>query len=74
MSGKRVADITERTWFRTDRMTKSNGQWYFHTREKAMEGPFPSQFDALIQLDRYIKVQISGLLAVEKDKYSMAPH
>ena len=24
---------TERTWFRSDRVFVTNGQWYFHTRE-----------------------------------------
>ncbi len=74
MSIKRTSDPSERTWFRTDRMTEDGGLWFFHTREKTLEGPFASLFDAKMQLDRYIKVQNSGLLANKTEKYSLCLH
>ena len=71
MSEKRTTDLAERTWFRTDRMTEDGGFWFFHTREKTLEGPFSSMFEAKNQLDRYIKVQNSGLLA-DEGKFSLS--
>jgi hypothetical protein len=70
MASKRQTDSTERSWFRTGRFTEDHGLWFFITREKTIEGPFSSMFDAQIQLDRYIKVQLSGLL-VDDNKYSL---
>lgn len=71
MTNKRETDPVTRSWFRTGRFTEDCGLWYFHTRENTTEGPFSSMFDAKIQLDRYIKVITSGLLANE-NKYSLA--
>ncbi len=70
MANKRQTDPITRSWFRTDRVTEDKGVWYFHTREKTTEGPFPSMFDAQNQLERYINVQTSGMLVSDK-KYSM---
>jgi hypothetical protein len=71
MASKRETDPVTRSWFRTGRFTEDQGLWFFHTREKTTEGPFSSMFDAQTQLERYIKVQTSGLL-VNDNKYSMA--
>lgn len=38
-----------RTWFRSDRVFLSNGQWYFHTREGVDVGPYDTQFEAEIE-------------------------
>lgn len=38
-----------KTWFRSDRVFLSNGQWYFHTREGVDVGPYDSQFEAEIE-------------------------
>jgi hypothetical protein len=70
MASKRETDPVTRSWFRTGRFTEDQGLWFFHTREKTTEGPFSSMFDAQNQLDRYIKVQTSGLLA-DDNKYSL---
>lgn len=42
-------DETPRTWFRSERVFLSNGQWYFHTREGVDVGPYDSQFEAEIE-------------------------
>jgi hypothetical protein len=48
---KQVARDQEksRTWFRSERVFLSNGQWYFHTREGVDVGPYESQCDAEIE-------------------------
>jgi hypothetical protein len=38
-----------RTWFRSDRVFLSDGQWFFHTREGVDVGPYDSQFEAEIE-------------------------
>lgn len=38
-----------RTWFRSERVFLSNGQWFFHTREGVDVGPYDSQFEAEIE-------------------------
>ena len=35
-----------RLWFRSDRVYRCNGLWYFHTREGVDVGPYTSQHDA----------------------------
>ncbi len=43
------ANETPRTWFRSERVFLSNGQWFFHTREGVEVGPYDSQFEAEIE-------------------------
>lgn len=38
-----------KTWFRSERVFLSAGQWYFHTREGIDVGPYDSQFEAEIE-------------------------
>jgi len=38
-----------RTWFRSERVFLSDGQWFFHTREGVDVGPYESQFEAEIE-------------------------
>ena len=38
-----------RTWFRSERVFLSDGQWFFHTREGVDVGPYDSQFEAEIE-------------------------
>lgn len=40
--------------FRSDRLYQVDGRWYFVTREKTREGPFPTRIDASLGVDRYI--------------------
>jgi hypothetical protein len=38
-----------KTWFRSERVFLSDGQWFFHTREGVDVGPYDSQFEAEIE-------------------------
>ena len=38
-----------KTWFRSERVFLTSGDWYFHTREGVDLGPYPSQFEAEIE-------------------------
>lgn len=49
----RAGELTPPT-YRTDRLYQVDGRWYFVTREKTREGPFPSLPDASLGIDRYI--------------------
>ena len=62
MASKRKDDPRPRPVYRSERMVKEGGKWFFYTREGTMEGPFESEVQALIQLDQYIRVVESGLL------------
>lgn len=48
---KQVSRAAEkpRTWFRSERVFLSDGQWFFHTREGVDVGPYESQFEAEIE-------------------------
>lgn len=43
-----------RTWFRSDRFFRSDGRWYFHTREGSAVGPYATRFDAEIDAGRLL--------------------
>jgi hypothetical protein len=43
-----------KTWYRGDRVFRSDGSWYFHTREGVDVGPFSCQFDAELEADMLI--------------------
>ena len=38
-----------RSWFRSERIFRSNGHWFFHTREGIDVGPYATQFEAEIE-------------------------
>jgi len=38
-----------RTWFRSDRVFRSDGSFYFHTREGIDVGPFSTEFEAQVE-------------------------
>ena len=38
-------------WFRTDRIFRVNGYWFFHTREGINVGPYRTEFEAMIESD-----------------------
>lgn len=38
-------------WFRTDRIFRVNGYWFFHTRENVDVGPYHTEFEAMIESD-----------------------
>ncbi|EON91174.1 hypothetical protein MARLIPOL_15302 [Marinobacter lipolyticus SM19] len=45
----------ERNWFRSDRFTTINGQWFFQTREGTFEGPFDSVNEAQMELMLFLR-------------------
>ncbi|MBS8242066.1 hypothetical protein DYI22_16385 [Marinobacter lipolyticus] len=45
----------ERHWFRSDRFTTINGQWFFQTREGSFEGPFDTVNEAQMELLLYLR-------------------
>lgn len=45
----------ERNWFRSDRFTTINGQWFFQTREGTFEGPFDNMNEAQMELMLFLR-------------------
>ena len=62
MANQRKGDLEPYNKFRIDRFIKDGGEWYFFTREGAMQGPFEVRFEAENRLEEYVKVMASGLL------------
>lgn len=59
MSEKRVGEESTRKYFRSDRISVSNGKFYFTTREGTLEGPFSSRDEAERELMMFIR-KVSG--------------
>lgn len=55
MLGKRALDPAPTTIFRSDRICRINGEFYFNTREGTQEGPFSSREDALREVEAYVQ-------------------
>lgn len=58
--------------YRSGRMIRENGKWYFQTREGSFEGPFVSESHAQQGLERYIKIANTGLLR-DSDALTLEP-
>ena len=69
MNQQRNYDQESKTFFRSDRMVRENGQWYFTTREGQMQGPFDNKEDAQRELNEYIKI----MKAHSAGELSLAP-
>lgn len=54
MLGKRAQDPAPTTIFRSDRICRVNGEFYFNTREGTQEGPFADRETALREIEAYI--------------------
>lgn len=54
MLGMRAQDKAPATHFRSDRVSRVNGELYFSTRENTLEGPFDSMEKALLEIEAYI--------------------
>ncbi|UZE88056.1 DUF6316 family protein [Pseudomonas viciae] len=54
MLGKRAQDPAPTTIFRSDRICRVNGEFYFNTREGTQEGPFASREAAEREIEAYI--------------------
>ena len=45
-----------RTWFRSDRVFRAGGEWFFHTREGVALGPYETQAEARLDADRLASI------------------
>jgi hypothetical protein len=70
MADRRAGESKAFSAFRPDRFFQERCQWYFYTREGAIEGPFQQKKEAENRLENYIKVMVSGMLR-EGDKTTM---
>jgi len=50
----RNTDLPHTTRFRSERYFRSDGQWFFNTREGTTEGPFPTREAAHAALTDYL--------------------
>ncbi|MGE6388293.1 DUF6316 family protein [Pseudomonas sp. NPDC078416] len=55
MLSKREQDPVPTVRFRSDRVSRVNGQYFFSTRENTLEGPFMSKEDAARETEAYIR-------------------
>ena len=63
MATRRSGDpLDTRTRFRSERLVKDGGAWYFMTREGTVEGPFRSEDEAERRLDMYIRMATHNML------------
>ena len=53
----RQDDVEDKTYFRSDRLFCSNGQWFITTREGA-QGPYGNRDEAEIALRRFISAKV----------------
>jgi len=67
MSDKRRGDTKSQTRFRSRRLFKDGGQWYFLTREGTMEGPFERRSEAEDRLEQYVSIMRSGFMPSESE-------
>ena len=51
---QRAKDTRQSTYFRSERVSTINGQFFFSTREGTLEGPYFSRDEAERQVPRYI--------------------
>jgi hypothetical protein len=55
----RETDLTHKVYFRADRFHRSDGEWYFLTREGINVGPFESKERAEGELANYLGVEMT---------------
>lgn len=55
MLSKREQDSAPTVRFRSDRVSRVNGMYFFSTRENTLEGPFMSKEDAERETEAYIR-------------------
>ena len=58
---QRKDDKRQQAHFRTHRMFREDGAWYFKTREGGAIGPFADELTAATQLEIYIRMLDAGL-------------
>ncbi|MFJ3481861.1 DUF6316 family protein [Pseudomonas sp. NPDC090202] len=55
MLSKREQDADNAVHFRSDRVSRVNGLYFFSTRENTLEGPFMTKEDAERETEAYIR-------------------
>jgi hypothetical protein len=60
MLGKREQDPDASVRYRSDRVSRVNGMYFFSTRENTLEGPFQNKEDAEKETEAYIRRMIAG--------------
>ena len=64
-NGMRPNDESNKSlYFRSDRISVINNQFYFSTREGTMEGPYRTKEEALWEIEAYIRrmtTKVSGV-------------
>jgi hypothetical protein len=63
MLSKREQDPETAVHFRSDRVSRVNGMYFFSTRENTLEGPFFSKEDAERETEAYIRRMQAGKFA-----------
>lgn len=65
MLSKREQDLQTAVHFRSDRVSRINGLYFFSTRENTLEGPFSTKEDAERESDAYIRRVQTGHAAAQ---------
>ena len=60
MTNKRKDDVSDRVYFRSERLFQQGGAWYFNTREGKVAGPFVSRGICNAHLEAYVSAARSG--------------
>ncbi|MDD1968227.1 DUF6316 family protein [Pseudomonas sp. NPDC090203] len=63
MLSKREKDPETAVHFRSDRVSRVNGMYFFSTRENTLEGPFFTKEDAERETEAYIRRMQAGKFA-----------
>lgn len=59
--------------YRTSRMFRDNGKWFFKTREGDTVGPFQEELEASTQLEVYIRLANAGMLPLNEGERATTP-
>ncbi|NBB11544.1 DUF6316 family protein [Pseudomonas sp. SLFW] len=71
MLSKREQDPETAVRFRSDRVSRVNGMYFFSTRENTLEGPFFTKEDAERETDAYIRRMQAGQLSSSEPPTSL---
>ncbi|WP_111498091.1 MULTISPECIES: DUF6316 family protein [Marinobacter] len=45
----------EKNWFRCERFSFVNGEWFFETREGIVKGPYENELEAELELNFFLQ-------------------
>ena len=65
MADRRGGESKAFSAFRPSRFFQEGCEWYFYTREGAIEGPFQQKGEAENRLKDYIQVMVSGMSSAD---------